>query len=572
MPTLVVISKIIRKKTREEFMKKPVIAIGLDAASPVLIEKWIEQGYLPNLSRLKEQGAYTRLKTNDRYKAETTWTSFLTGCSPDKTGCWGQIQFQNGSYEVEEIGPFYDFVEYQPFYALGDNYRVAVFDMPQTTLCDRVNGMQILGWGAHAPMTPSHSQPPELLGELTKKYGNHPAFNKDHADTLNKDALFQLQKALENGISRRSAICQDLLQREKWDLFLTIFGETHAAEHFLWHQSQKDHPLYGLVESVEDDPLLKVFEAVDRAVGEILAVAPEDACILVFAAHGMGANTMDLPGMLFLPELLYRWSFGKAAIAPGKIGTAPGKPLSAYKKRGWYGQVWSMQSDSNPLRSFLRRELPTSIFQRLEKFLGKPQETGLDSPYELRNRGDKLWWQSARWYQPLWHQMKAFALPTYSEGRIRINLQGREPQGIVTPSEYTAVCDEIEQFLSRLKDGRTGKLMVKDVIRTRHSALDQNPKLPPADLIVCWQEDDPTDVIDSPDFGRIGPVPHHRTGSHLQDGFLMIKGANVEFGDRLPDVHNLDLAPTILELMGAKVPTYFDGKSLVSTKASVSLS
>lgn len=36
-------------------MKKPVIAIGLDASNPLLLEKWMSQGHLKNLNRLREQ-------------------------------------------------------------------------------------------------------------------------------------------------------------------------------------------------------------------------------------------------------------------------------------------------------------------------------------------------------------------------------------------------------------------------------------------------------------------------------------------------------------------------------------
>lgn len=57
-------------------MKKPVIAIGLDAADPSLLETWMSQGHLKNLRRLRAQGAYTRLNNLDYYRAETPLTTF----------------------------------------------------------------------------------------------------------------------------------------------------------------------------------------------------------------------------------------------------------------------------------------------------------------------------------------------------------------------------------------------------------------------------------------------------------------------------------------------------------------
>ena len=41
-------------------MNKPVIAIGLDAAEPKLIEQWRAKGHLPNLSQIRQPGIYGR--------------------------------------------------------------------------------------------------------------------------------------------------------------------------------------------------------------------------------------------------------------------------------------------------------------------------------------------------------------------------------------------------------------------------------------------------------------------------------------------------------------------------------
>lgn len=548
-------------------MKKPVIAIGLDAADPLLLEEWMSQGHLKNLSRLREQGTYTHLNNIDYYRAETPWTTFLTGCSPQKTGYWGMVKFYEGTYKVDEPGA-YSFAEYPPFYALGEDYRVAVFDMPQAALSDQVNGLQVLAWGAHSPFSSSHSRPSHLFQELVSQHGVHPGLLKDNADCMDLCDISRLQKVLETGISRRSAICQDLLQRETWDLFLTIFGETHSAGHYMWHTSQP-HPLYKLGDSSSSDALLEVYEATDRAIGEILTKAPENAHIMVFAAHGMGSNVMDLPSMLFLPELLYRWSFpGKFGLALGKLGTTPSQPITALDK-DWLGDIWNLKHEPNPVKRFFRRDTLTELYNRLGKFLGFPME--MVSPYQLQKQSDSLYWQPASWYKPCWPQMKAFALPSYSEGYIRINLQGRESEGIVAPSEYDALCNELSQHLYELKDGRTGKPMVREIIRTRQCATDRDPKLPDADLVVIWQEEHATDVVDSPNFGRIGPVPHHRTGSHRAKGFFLAQGPGIAPGSSLPVGHALDLAPTILELMGAPIPEYCEGKALLGRAVSASV-
>ena len=547
-------------------MKNPVIAIGLDAAEPSLVEKWMADGHLPNLQRLRDQGAYTRLNNFEYYRAETPWTTFLTGASPHNTGYWSPVKFHQADYSAEEIGA-YDFQEHPPFYALKDGHRVAVFDMPQAPLSDTVNGIQVLAWGAHSPMTPSHSLPANLLQDIIEQHGEHPTLREDHASTLDVAALDELRQKLEVGIDRRAKICQDLLQREPWDLLLTIFGETHSAGHYFWHLSQEDHPLYPVVGGkLAQDPLLSVFKAVDRAVGDIISAAPANAHILVFAAHGMGSNVMDLPSMFFLPEFLYRWNFpGEYGLAYRADGQVPAAPMAgARAKRGWLGTMWSLKHETNSLKGFLRQKLPTKVFNKLAPLFGKARGKELLSPFQLQAEGDPLYFQPALWYKPFWTQMKAFALPSFSEGYIRINLKGREPQGVVDPAEYDAVCDEIVQKLRQMKDARTGTPMVKDIIRTRQSALDSDPKLPDADLVVIWQEAYTTDTVTSSEFGQIGPVPYLRTGSHRSEGFLVASGPAVQAGASLPTGHALDLAPTILSLMEAPIPAQYEGKPLVN--------
>ncbi len=548
-------------------MRNSVIAIGLDAADPSLIETWIDQGHLKTLARLRQQGAYTRLETFRQYRAETPWTTFLTGCSPAKTAYWSPVKFHPDTYGVEDRGA-YDFADYGPFYALGADYRVAVFDMPQSTLAAQANGPQMLAWGAHSALTPRHSLPASLFQEVVNRHGDHPVFNRDHADTRNLAALRQLKDHLVTGIQQRAAICQDWLQQERWDLFLTVFGETHSSGHFFWHLSQPEHPLYGKLGADAPDLLRETFEAVDGAIAQIIAAAPADATVVVFAAHGMGANVMDLPSMFFLPELMYRFNF------PGKFGiasTAPTAPLPppkiTYKRRGWLGETWSLRHDDNRLRAWLRRKMPTRLFEKLEPFMGPLNEPALAAPHTLCEQGHDLYFQPAVWYQSLWSKMQIFALPSYSEGYLRINLQGREPSGIVAPADYDALCDQVVKLLAALTDGRTDQSMVRDVIRTRTDPLDRDPHLPDADLIVIWQEDHATDVVDSPTCGRVGPVPYLRTGSHRSQGFFLAQGPGIVPGGDLPMGHALDLAPTLLDLLGAPLPAHFEGTSLLGRQA-----
>ncbi|MDJ0687661.1 MAG: hypothetical protein QNJ41_04045 [Xenococcaceae cyanobacterium MO_188.B32] len=174
----------------------------------------------------------------------------------------------------------------------------------------------------------------------------------------------------------------------------------------------------------------------------------------------------------------------------------------------------------------------------------------------------ELSWMPALWYSSLWTEMKAFALPAFADGHIRINLKGRDRDGIVEPSEYDALCSEITDVLYRLKDGRSQQSLVKQVVRTRKFPLDNNPKLPDPDLIVIWHEI-PTDLVDSPDVGHIGPITYNRPGGHRENGFLLAKGQGITPNSNFSTGRAVDIGATILNLMGAPIPDYFDGRPLL---------
>lgn len=305
--------------------------------------------------------------------------------------------------------------------------------------------------------------------------------------------------------------------------------------------------------------MLDGYKQVDSAIGKIVAAAPENSHIILFAVHGMGANHTDLLSMMLLPEVLYRINFpGQAALGLGDINQPAPPVITRNIRGGWSAEVWRQVYEANPIKKFW--ETWTH-----KKFL-RGSKNGLLSPYPLLEDNVELGWMPAVWYSPLWSTMKAFALPAYADGHIRINLKGRDRHGIVAPEEYDAVCAEITDVLYGLRDGRSGELLVKEVIRTRKSPQDNNPKLPDPDLVVVWHPI-ATDLIDSPNIGRIGPITYNRPGGHREHGFLMIKGSRISPGIELKDGRAVDIGATILDLMGANIPDYFDGQSLLKNNS-----
>ncbi|MBD3415471.1 MAG: nucleotide pyrophosphatase [Candidatus Aminicenantes bacterium] len=72
------------RKSYKNSLVDQVIVVGLDGMEPTLLEKFLEQGKLPNLNTLKQKGTYKRLDTTIPSISPVAWSSFMTGCHPAK--------------------------------------------------------------------------------------------------------------------------------------------------------------------------------------------------------------------------------------------------------------------------------------------------------------------------------------------------------------------------------------------------------------------------------------------------------------------------------------------------------
>ena len=239
--------------------------------------------------------------------------------------------------------------------------------------------------------------------------------------------------------------------------------------------------------------------------------------------------------MLFLPELVYRWNFGKAALAETPLA-APLPEARRDYSRHWREEVWDLRTPHG--------------------------NEVLESPFEQEQRHDALDWDPGNWYRKRWPQMRAFVLPGYSEGLIRINVTGRDGKDGIPASEFTRTCDELEQMLKALVDGRTGLPMIREIIRVRESPSGDAKDLSAADIMVAWRDDISTDVADHPVHGRIGPAPFFRTGGHSTEGFVLARGAGFAPGVRLPPVTTPDVTATFLAKLGIALPAHVEGRTI----------
>ncbi len=64
--------------------KQRIFLIGFDGMDPTLAGKWMDEGKLPNLKKLAEEGTFRVLNTTQPSESPTAWASFATGVNPGK--------------------------------------------------------------------------------------------------------------------------------------------------------------------------------------------------------------------------------------------------------------------------------------------------------------------------------------------------------------------------------------------------------------------------------------------------------------------------------------------------------
>lgn len=505
-------------------IRKPVLAIGIDASEATLLEKLCAEGKLPTIRSLIDRGSYGRLDCDATLFAGGVWPTFLTSSQVPWQGLYHYKMWRHERMRCEVASD--EWLHQDPFWeALDESYRVAVIDAPMTVKPPKLaNGIQLSGWGTH-DLIVKGSHPKELWEQLAKEYGR-PAMSAEWFGPQSPATLLRLRDNLLRQMEQSATIAEALYSREGWDLFFVVLGATHRGGHYLWDLSQIDGA--GMTTTQRrtlEGALEDIYCAADSAVARLIEKAPSDARVMLFALHGMGPNLgwSDLAGNLL--DLIQ----GKGEVRP-KTG----------------------------LLYTIKRKLPWQLVRQVTTRL----------PGAVQDRLVSLW--SSGMYD--WQQTRYFPVPMDLAGYFRVNMRGREPEGIVEPgAEYERECAELEDALRSFRDIATGQPIVDRVYRQADLATADAPyrELLP-DLVVTWNQVSAVQSrgARSERYGELlvpgGKLPSGRAGNHTDRGWVAMSGDGIEAGSRLAPGHIVDVAPTLLSWLGAELHATFQGKPLHS--------
>jgi predicted AlkP superfamily phosphohydrolase/phosphomutase len=83
-PFRVLLRAVTRRQGFKSARVKKIIFLGLDGLEPDLTERFMSEGKMPNLAKLRDEGIYRRLRTTFPPLSPVAWSTFSTGVNPAK--------------------------------------------------------------------------------------------------------------------------------------------------------------------------------------------------------------------------------------------------------------------------------------------------------------------------------------------------------------------------------------------------------------------------------------------------------------------------------------------------------
>lgn len=503
-----------------------VLVLGLDGATFDLIKPWAAAGYLPTLQRIMQQGAHGSLRSTVPPMTGPAWTTFATGVNPGKHRLYDWIARDEGSYTFSPVTALD--CEAPTLYTLLSQAgrRVCALNIPMTYPPTPVNG--VLVSGLPAPSTKVNiTYPTGLYQEIVGAVGEYILY-PDPGQAYSDSGVDAFLAKLYRTTDVRLKTLDYLRRREPWDFAMVVFNGTDTISHALWKYMDEHHPLHDPHQAMRyGNAIRDYYQYLDGKLAEVVDTLPDDTTLVVMSDHGFG------PFHKFIHVNNWLLQEGFMAVNPG-LGTR----LKHTLFRGGFSPMNVYDTLMRLGLGSLKREVVRGQGQGLLKTLFLSFED-ID-----------------------WERTQAYSLGNV--GQIYLNVAGREPQGCVQPgAEYGQVRERIIARLQTLRDPESGELVVESI--HRREELYHGEHLEKAPDIVFLPRRLEYFGFGEYEFGSHKIIESMRrgiSGTHRMNGVFMAYGAAIQPGAVVKDASLVDLAPTILHLMGEPPVGHMDGRVL----------
>jgi predicted AlkP superfamily phosphohydrolase/phosphomutase len=504
-----------------------VFVLGLDGATWDVLEPLIAQGDLPNLERLRSRGAHGVLNSVFPPLSPVAWTGVMTGKNSGKHGIFEFLEYGHNPL-AGRVNSSRAIKTELVWEVAGRHGKTTVAGGVPMSYPPRKAPGFYLGDFLSPAGAADFASDPAILGELEAHLGTpyRPWSTAVHDGGNERAALAELTNYLDHHLKT----VEFLMKRCPWDLFMFDLMATDRAQHELWHAWLPSHrAAKGRDLSAVRAGYVEFWKRLDRGVGAIEAALPPDTSMILMSDHGFG-------------PIEWYVNFNVWLLDQGYI--ALDDSLYVKQKR------WFWERGATP-----------------EWFYGLMSKFGM-----ARNRVDRFRGKQITWVDRLanscflskkhidWSKTRAYAQGNF--GQIFLNLKGRQPQGCVEPDEVRPLLDELKAGLLAIPHPVTGKPLVEKVHEREDLYSGPHAHLAP-DLVAVLSDwnyrtiglyDFTTNKLVSPAFGP--------TGDHRMEGIFIGSGPAFRPGSKPEGADLLDIAPTVLHLLGVPVPEDMDGRVL----------
>jgi predicted AlkP superfamily phosphohydrolase/phosphomutase len=323
-----------------------IAVIGLDSVpANLLFNDLIDD--VPNIRKLMERGMHGELASITPPITVPAWACAMTGKTPGQLGIYGFRNRKDNTYDGLTIATA-DAVEEPAVWDLigRRGMRSLLVGVPPS-----YPPRPVEGWRIGCFLTPAsnkgYTYPADLQVDVEEELGGAdryifdiPNFREQGFDYV-LDRLFKMTE-------RRFQVARHLIKTKPWDYFHMVEMGTDRIQHVFWHFFDPNHRLYQSGNRYES-AFADYYRFVDREVGSLLEVLPDDAITIVMSDHGARAMAGGICFNDWLVENGYlALSEPLDEVVP--IGKAPidWSRTVAWGDGGYYGRLFLNVKDREP--------------------------------------------------------------------------------------------------------------------------------------------------------------------------------------------------------------------------------
>ncbi len=503
-----------------------VLVVGLDGVDLPTLDSMSAASVTPTLDRLREDSVVAPLESQLPPWTPSAWPSMYTGVNPGKHGVYDFFRFDGYDWDVVNRSLVKEFAVWELLSTRG--FSSVVLNVPVTHPPEAFDGALVPGY--IAPEQPD-CYPSGVWAELEEHLGEYSLYGRTldstAPDSVLADDLVDLTRMRGDGF-------EYLVEEYEPDFGFVQFQATDTVFHDFPENEAAIHRVYG---------------AVDREVGRLID-RYDPAVTLVVSDHGIGR----MGGCEFRVNDFLREE-GWAVPTTVGSGMPSWKSLTRNAEDGIDGAVERLATVGVDLAS--RVGVTSQRVASVLEWFGLTEWVLETVPVDVVRAGTE---------QVDFPASTAY-MRTRTEMGVRLNVEGREPNGTVSKADYEAVRSDLMAILSEVEapDGEP----VFERVAGREDVF-SGPNLEAAPDIVTVPAGFDHFLaanLKGTQFG-VPTEPYE----HKRDGVFMARGPGVDTETRLPDAHLFDIAPTILSAFGVPVSDRMDGDVLPIVDATTEMS